>query len=94
MLLRFRTYVDVVINHMTANFGDATGTGNSRAYTDHFVYPDVPYGPGDFHNPICGIQSDDYGKNATAVSEATPVSMPHVVTEVCIAGVCSIWFSQ
>jgi hypothetical protein len=72
-----RIYVDVVFNHMTASFGDATGTGNSRAYTDDYVYPAVPYGPADFHNPICGIQDYDYGNNAAAVSEATP----HAVIE-------------
>jgi hypothetical protein len=94
MLLRFRIYVDVVINHMTANFGDATGTGNSRALTGDLVYPAVPYGPADFHNPTCTIQGDDYGNNATAVSEYVPVSMPHGVTEVCIARVCFLCLSE
>ncbi|XP_033608611.1 alpha-amylase 1 [Cryptotermes secundus] len=37
-----RIYVDVVMNHMSANSGDVTGTGNSRAYTADFVYPAVP----------------------------------------------------
>jgi hypothetical protein len=87
MLSRSRIYVDVVINHMTASFGDATGTGNSSAHTDISVYPAVPYGPGDFHTPTCIIQGYDYGNNATAVSETAPVSMPHVVTEFGISGV-------
>ncbi|KDR10404.1 alpha-amylase 1-like [Zootermopsis nevadensis] len=64
-----RIYVDVVLNHMTSNWGDALGTGNSRAFTDDSVYPAVPYGPADFHQPTCIIASSDYGNNATAVRD-------------------------
>ncbi|PNF32627.1 Alpha-amylase 1 [Cryptotermes secundus] len=73
--LNVRIYVDVVMNHMSANSGDVTGTGNSRAYTADFVYPAVPYGPGDFHNPTCAIQGDDYGNNATAVRDCELVGL-------------------
>ncbi|CAH1391971.1 unnamed protein product [Nezara viridula] len=54
-----RVYVDVVFNHMSADqpWG-TTGTAGSRPDTHAKKYPEVPYGPNDFHPP-CGIQ--DWG---------------------------------
>jgi alpha-amylase len=49
-----RIYVDVVFNHMTADFPNATGVGGTTADTSNKQYPGVPYGPGDF-NPTCEI---------------------------------------
>jgi alpha-amylase len=49
-----RIYVDVVFNHMTADFPIATGVGGTTADTSNKQYPGVPYGPGDF-NPTCAI---------------------------------------
>jgi alpha-amylase len=49
-----RIYVDVVFNHMTANYPNATGVGGTTADTYNKHYPGVPYGPGDF-NPSCAI---------------------------------------
>ncbi|XP_026461805.1 alpha-amylase 1-like [Ctenocephalides felis] len=46
-----RIYVDVVINHMCGNHGHATGTGGGTAVPEERQYPEVPYGPGDFHPP-------------------------------------------
>jgi alpha-amylase len=46
--------VDVVINHMTADFPNATGVGGATADTYNKVYPCVPYGPEHF-NPTCEI---------------------------------------
>ncbi|WP_299490004.1 alpha-amylase family protein [Acaryochloris sp. IP29b_bin.137] len=61
------TYVDAVINHMTA--GDNVGSNGSNV--TKYNYPDVPYGPLDFHVdqvdcPECcdrGIKGSDYGTN-------------------------------
>lgn len=52
-----RTYVDVVINHMTGDADNAIGTGGSRADTGKFDYPGVPYTIKDFHTPPCTIQN-------------------------------------
>jgi len=57
---------------MTSNWGDAEGTGNSRAFTNDFLYPAVPYDSKDFHQPTCSIASSDYTQNATAVSVTLP----------------------
>jgi len=46
--------VDVVFNHMTADYPIAYGVGGTSAYTYNKPYPGVPYGPGDF-NPTCAI---------------------------------------
>ncbi|XP_012219815.1 alpha-amylase 2 [Linepithema humile] len=53
-----RIYVDVVINHMTADADNAIGTGGTRADPRNFDYPGVPYTIKDFHTPPCAI--DDY----------------------------------
>ena len=49
-----RIYVDVVFNHMTAEYPNAIGVGGTTADTYNKQYPDVPYGPDDF-NPTCEI---------------------------------------
>ena len=46
-----RIYVDVVLNHMTADFPNAYGVGGATADTYNRQYPGVPYGPGDFNTP-------------------------------------------
>lgn len=47
-------YVDAVINHMS---GGASGTSSAgNGWTGH-NYPRVPYGSGDFHQPVCGIDN-------------------------------------
>jgi alpha-amylase len=51
-----RIYVDVVFNHMTANYPNAIGVGGTTAYTYNKQYPDVPYGPDDF-NPKCTVNN-------------------------------------
>jgi alpha-amylase len=49
-----RIYVDVVFNHMTENFPNATGVGGTTANTYNKQYPGVPYGP-EHLNPTCAI---------------------------------------
>jgi hypothetical protein len=44
-----RVYVDVVFNHMTADYPNAVGVGGTRADTYNKQYPGVSYGPGDFN---------------------------------------------
>lgn len=44
-----RIYVDVIMNHMSGDWNDAHGTGNSRANTYNFDYPQVPYTGANFH---------------------------------------------
>jgi len=46
--------VDVVFNHMTAEYLNATGVGGTTADTYNKQYPGVPYGPEHF-NPTCEI---------------------------------------
>jgi len=46
--------VDVVFNHMTANYPNATGVNGTTADTCNKQYPGVPYGPDDFH-PTCAV---------------------------------------
>ena len=46
--------MDVVFNHMTQNYANATGVGGATADTYNKQYPYVPYGPGDF-NPTCAV---------------------------------------
>jgi len=48
--------VDVVFNHMTGDYPNATGVGGCTADTPNKQYPCVPYGPGDF-NPTCHINN-------------------------------------
>jgi len=48
--------VDVVFNHMTADFPNAIGVGGTTANTFTRHYPGVPYGPGDFNHP-CPINN-------------------------------------
>ncbi|XP_014271054.1 alpha-amylase 4N [Halyomorpha halys] len=63
-----RVYVDVVFNHMSANQpSGTTGTDGSVPDTNNKQYPDVPYGPNDFHS-TCSI--DDWGnRNQIRVCE-------------------------
>ena len=49
-----RIYVDVVFNHMTAEYPNATGVGGTTADTYNKQYPGVPYGTEHF-NPTCEI---------------------------------------
>lgn len=62
-----RVYVDVVFNHMTAIWGNVTGSGGSLAYTKDLYYPGVPYRPEHFHE-VCAMKPSDYTFNATQVS--------------------------
>jgi len=59
-----RIYVDVVFNHMTADYPCAIGEGGTTANTYSKHYPGVPYGPDDFHS-ACDI---DY-LNSVTVSD-------------------------
>jgi alpha-amylase len=49
-----RIYVDIVINHMTADSTDAVGVGGTTADTYNKDYPGVPYVKDEF-NPSCNI---------------------------------------
>jgi hypothetical protein len=49
-----RIYVDVVFNHMTEEYPNATGVGGTTADTCNRLYPGVPYGPEHF-NPPCDV---------------------------------------
>jgi len=49
--------VDVVFNHMTQNYANATGVGGTTANTYNKQYPGVPYGLGDFNYP-CDITNN------------------------------------
>jgi len=49
--------VDVVFNHMTACYPNATGVGGCTADTCKFQYPCVPYGPEHFNHPACEINN-------------------------------------
>lgn len=51
-----RIYVDVIMNHMSGDWNDARGTGNSRANTYNFDYPQVPYTVKNFH-PRCAVNN-------------------------------------
>lgn len=51
-----RIYVDIVVNHMTADVSPAIGTAGSTANTSTRSYPAVPYSIIDFH-PICAINN-------------------------------------
>lgn len=50
-----RTYVDVVINHMTGIHRVNIGTGKSIAFPTNRLYPAVPYNDTHFNSPVCGI---------------------------------------
>ncbi|XP_029680697.1 alpha-amylase A-like [Formica exsecta] len=62
-------YVDVVVNHMSADAQPAYGTGGTSADPKDFSYPGVPYSSQDFHTPPCQIQYNDYFNNATKVRD-------------------------
>ncbi|XP_026669761.1 alpha-amylase-like isoform X2 [Ceratina calcarata] len=51
-----RIYVDAILNHMSGNWQNAHGTGNSRADTNSLSYPAVPYTAQNFHKP-CAINN-------------------------------------
>ena len=57
-------YVDAVINHMA---GGTSGTSSAGNAWSHHTYPRVPYGPNDFHQPVCGINGSDYNNDAWRV---------------------------
>ncbi|KAK7790983.1 hypothetical protein R5R35_005217 [Gryllus longicercus] len=57
-----RIYVDVVINHMAANWPDATGYGGNKADTHNKNYPAVSYGSGNFHS-TCQITNYNDANN-------------------------------
>lgn len=65
-------YVDVLLNHMSANQGNATGTGHSMADTNALDYPGVPYKEIHFHHPICSIENYN---NATNVRNCELVGL-------------------
>ena len=48
--------MDVVFNHMTADYPNAIGDCGTTADTYNKLYSGVPYGPGDF-NPTCAINN-------------------------------------
>lgn len=70
-----RIYVDVILNHMTAKQGHAVGTGNATANAAKRLYPDVPYGPKDFHQS-CSIHGESYTTNANEVRTCELASLP------------------
>ncbi|KAJ1523467.1 hypothetical protein ONE63_001321 [Megalurothrips usitatus] len=51
-----RTYVDIVLNHMTGENPNAVGTGGSTAQTSTKDYPAVPFHENNFH-PTCAINN-------------------------------------
>ncbi|XP_066583110.1 alpha-amylase A-like [Prorops nasuta] len=51
-----RTFVDVVVNHMSSSVYPTIGTGGSKADPNKLSYPAVPYGPDDFHK-ACEINN-------------------------------------
>ncbi|XP_049938071.1 alpha-amylase 2-like [Schistocerca serialis cubense] len=59
-------YVDAVLNHMTAVWGNITGSGGSFADTEARKYPAVPYDTSNFHEP-CNMTLADYGENAKPI---------------------------
>lgn len=50
-----RTYVDVVINHMTGVHKNNVGTGGSIAFPIDRSYPEIGFNETHFNNPVCGI---------------------------------------
>ncbi|XP_034233104.1 alpha-amylase B-like [Thrips palmi] len=51
-----RTYVDIVLNHMTGDHDSAVGTGGATAETHNKDYPAVPYHMSHFH-PTCSLDN-------------------------------------
>lgn len=70
-----RVYVDVILNHMAAKQGHVIGTGNGNANVARRLYPEVPYGPNDFHQS-CAIHGESYGTNANEVRNCELVGLP------------------
>lgn len=56
LYLIYRTYVDIVLNHMTGDHDGAVGTGGSTAQTYNKDYPAVPFHNDDFH-PTCSLDN-------------------------------------
>ncbi|XP_077291632.1 alpha-amylase A-like [Arctopsyche grandis] len=52
-----RIYVDAILNHMSGNFTENTGTGGSKANYSGMNYPDISYSAEDFNHPICTIEN-------------------------------------
>jgi alpha-amylase len=54
-----RIYPDIIINHMAAGNGRGwtAGTGGSQSRSDTLEFPAVPFGPNDFNQPQCAIDS-------------------------------------
>ncbi|XP_022909394.1 alpha-amylase A-like [Onthophagus taurus] len=57
-----RIYVDVILNHMTGNWGQITGTAGSTADSAIKSYPAVPYSAPDF-NSDCAITDYNNAEN-------------------------------
>lgn len=53
-----RIYIDVLLNHMSADNDNAVGTAGNRADPANRQFPAVPYGPNDF-NKRCSIYNWD-----------------------------------
>ncbi|CAK9827439.1 Alpha-amylase-related protein [Anthophora retusa] len=51
-----RIYVDAILNHMSGNWQNAHGVGNSKANTYELQYYAVPYTASDFHKP-CAVSN-------------------------------------
>ena len=56
--------MDVVFNHMSADYPNATGVGGTTADTYNMQYPGVPYGPDDFHH-TCAITNYQVPSNVS-----------------------------
>lgn len=70
-----RIYVDVILNHMAAKEGQIVGTGNGTANVGKRLFPDVPYGPNDFHWS-CSIHDESYSTNAGEVRNCGLSGLP------------------
>lgn len=57
LLYIFRIYADVVINHMTGDNPNNTGTAGNKADFKKYDYPAVPYHKEHFHYPHCIIEN-------------------------------------
>lgn len=68
-------YVDGVINHMA--FGSGTGVAGT-VYGNNYFPPH--YGPGDFHQPACGINPEDYGTDRWRVQNCGLPGLPDLDT--------------
>lgn len=69
----FRIYVDLVLNHMTADHTNAVGTGGSTADPSNRNFPAVPYTWDNFHSgsdcPTASGQIESYYDDELQVIE-------------------------